>query len=197
MAIVIANMSMSLDGFIADPDDGVDLLFEWYSAGPVAVDTANEDIAINVSEADAEALSDFGELGAVVGGRRLFEIAQGWGGKHPTGAPVFIVTHAPPEDWSHGGITFVTDGVESAVAQAKSVAGDGTVAVASANVTQQCLDAGLIDVISVDLIPVLLGAGIPFFANLRSAPVRLSDPEVHRGNRVTHLRYRVLGPAAG
>jgi len=126
-------------------------------------------------------------------GRRLFDLTQGWGGHHPAGVPVFVVTHRVPDDWPHpdAPFTFVTDGVASAVAQARAVAGDRAVAVASADIARQCLDLRLLDGISVDLVPVLLGAGTPFFAGLQQAPVTLSTPTVVEGHGVTHLQFRV------
>jgi dihydrofolate reductase len=106
---------------------------------------------------------------------------------------VFIVTHAAPEDWPHADapFTFVTDGVASAAAQARAAARGKDVAVANADVARQCLDAGLLDAIKVDLVPVLLGAGKPFLAGIARAPVALEDPEVVQGAGVTHLYYRV------
>lgn len=96
---------------------------------------------------------------------------------------MFVATHAAPTDWPHpdAPFTFVTDGVGSAIEQARTVAGDATVAIARANVTQQALSLGLVDKITVDLVPILLGDGIPFFANLAKAPIRLSDPTVVQG----------------
>ncbi|KAA0023543.1 dihydrofolate reductase family protein [Antrihabitans cavernicola] len=195
MSTVIANMSMSLDGYIADRNDGVQELFEWYTAGgDVAVDTGNDDVKFRTSDDDAELVQEtFPSVGALISGRRLFDLTDGWGGRHPVDAPVFVVTHTAPVAWPHpdAPFTFVSDGVESAVAQAKAAAGEKTVAIASADITRQCLDAGLVDAIAVDLIPVLLGDGIPFFANLASAPIRLENPTVRKGNRVTHLVYKV------
>ncbi|HEX8034428.1 MAG TPA: dihydrofolate reductase family protein, partial [Ktedonobacterales bacterium] len=120
-------------------------------------------------------------------------VANGWGGNHPAGVPVFVVTHSVPDGWPRDDapFTFVTEGVESAVAQAKAVAGDKITSVASANIAQQCLNAGLLDEIAVDLVPVLLGKGIRFFDHLTTAPVELEGPQVIEGTRVTHLRYRV------
>ena len=94
------------------------------------------------------------------------------------GVPVFVLTHEPPADWRPDGssITFVTDGIESAVAQAKAAAGDKVVGVATPSVSRQCLDAGLLDAIHVNVVPVLLGAGVPFFSDLAHAPVELEDP---------------------
>jgi dihydrofolate reductase len=192
MATVVANMSMSLDGFVADVNDGVEHLFGWYFGGDVDVPTADERLTFKVSEASARELrGGFSNVGALLTGRRNFENAKGWGGHHPVGAPVFIVTHTPPEGWDDAPFTFVTDGVESAVAQAKATAGDRFVAVDGASIVQQCINLGLMDVIRVDLVPVLLGAGIPFFANLEHAPVTLDNPRVVEGVGVTHLEYRV------
>ena len=192
MSKVVAHMSMSLDGFVADPDDGCDELFGWYGNGDVAVPSSvPESWTFHLTEASARVVrSAFDSGGALVCGRRLFDHTRGWGGKHPAGVPVFVVTHGPVPDWPHA--TFVTDGVASAIAQAKAVAGDKDVSAGSTTIVQQCLDEGLLDEIQVNLIPVLLGKGIPFFANLATAPVRLSDPEVVEGRSVTHLRYRVL-----
>jgi dihydrofolate reductase len=192
MATVIASMSMSLDGFIADPSDGTEQVFGWYFNGDTTVPTAAAWLTFRTSEASAEVMRDaLANVGALISGRRLFDVASGWGGTHPMGVPVFVVTHKAPDDWPHEGFTFVTDGVESAVAQAKVVAGDKRVAVASPKIAQQCLDAGLLDEVHVDLVPVLLGAGIPFFENLTHSPVDLDDPRVTEGTGVTHLAYKV------
>lgn len=198
MATVFANMSMLLDGFIAYPDDTVGELFEWYTDGPETVKTANDEITVQTDGASAEVFTEaVKSIGALVAGRRLFDVANGWNGTHPVGCPVFVVTHSAPTDWAHpdAPFTFVTDGVASAIEQAKAAAGDANVAIASANITQQALNLGLIDKITVDLVPVLLGNGIPFFANLEKAPIRLGDPTVVQGKRVTHLHYDVIKPA--
>lgn len=194
MATVVANMSMSLDGFIADPHDEVGPLFDWYEAGPVTVPTADSGLTFHTSAASAAYLREtLTNLGALICGRRLFDITGGWNGNHPAGRPVFVVTHAVPEGWPRpdAPFTFVTDGVESAVTQAKAVAGDKIVAVATPTITQQCLNGGLLDAIAVDLVPVLLGGGIRFLDNLRGRPVLLEDPVIIEGTRVTHLYYRV------
>jgi dihydrofolate reductase len=194
MGDVIADMCMSLDGYIADPGDGIDQLFGWYFSGEVATPTASPQFTFRTSEASAAHLRHaFARIGALISGRHLFDVAQGWGGYHPMGVPVFVVTHEEPDDWRHpeAPLTFVTDGLESAVAQAKAVAGDKFVAVASAKIAQQCLDAGLLDAIQVNLVPVLLGAGIPFFENLAKTPVTLEGPAIVAGEGVTHLTYRV------
>lgn len=194
MARTIANMSMSLDGFIADPSDGVEHLFGWYGNGEVITPTADERWSFRTSPARATLLREaVASAGALVCGRRLFDLTHGWGGLHPMGVPVFVVTHTAPDDWppTDPPFTFVTDGVASAVEDAKAVAGEKDVAVASADIAQQCLNAGLLDEVHVDLIPVLLGDGIPFFAHLSRAPIQLEGPDVVEGTGVTHLRYRV------
>jgi dihydrofolate reductase len=199
MSTVIAEMSMSLDGFVADPSGEVGPLFDWYQNGPVAMPFPNPHWTAHVSEASAAYLREgLAEIRALISGRRLFDHTHGWGGRHTTDVPVFVVTHRPPpEGWpADAPFTFVTDGVESAVAQAKAVAGDGSVAVASASIAQQCLDAGLLDEIGVSLVPVLLGRGIRFFDHLAGVPVMLEDPRVVEGTAVTHLRYRVKRPRA-
>jgi dihydrofolate reductase len=195
MASVIANMSMSLDGFVADPSDSVDLLFGWYFTGAVPVKTADERLTFQLSDASAKHMRKVQEsVGAVICGRRLFDVAGGWGGQHPMGVPAFVVTHEAPRDWNRpdAPITFVTDGVASAVEQAKATAGDKTVAIASADVTQQCLSAGLVDAIQVDMVPVLMGEGIRFFDKLAGTPIVLDDPDVVAGTGVLHLYYPVL-----
>jgi dihydrofolate reductase len=197
VSTVTANMSMSLDGFIADPKDGVEHLFGWYGNGPVETPTADPRWTFRTSEASAAKLRQaLDECGALVCGRRLFDLTQGWGGSHPMGVPVFVVTHAAPQDWAHpdAPFTFVTDGVQSAVAQARAAAGDKIVAVASADIAAQCLDAGLLDRLDVDLVPVLLGDGTPFFAHLGGAPYAFENPTVVEGDGVTHLSYRVRRP---
>ncbi len=194
MARVIANMSMSLDGFIADPHDDVGPLFDWYTGGDVTTPSADPRWTFHTAEASARYLrAALTSLGALVCGRRLFDHARGWGGAHPAGVPVFVVTHRVPDGWPRADapFTFVSDGVARAVTQARAVAGDKVVSVASASIAQQCLDAGLLDEIAVDLVPVLLGAGIRFFDHPRAAPVLLEDPVVVEGTRVTHLSYRV------
>jgi dihydrofolate reductase len=192
MSKVVSHMTMSLDGFIADPQDGVEELFGWYGAGDVSLPTANADIAFNVDASSAELLREMlGSSGALVSGRRLFEIADGWGDNHPIGAPVVVVTHHAPEDADRWPRTTFTDSVESGIERAKDLAGDKDVVVSSADIARQALDLGLLDEVHVSLVPVLLGEGIPYFANLNGAPHRLDDPVVIPGTRATHLRYTV------
>ncbi|HEV8423812.1 MAG TPA: dihydrofolate reductase family protein [Actinomycetes bacterium] len=193
----MAELSMSLDGFVADPSDQVGPLFDWYGNGEVEVPTAYpERWTFRTSAASARYLREsFDRVGALVAGRRLFDIGR-WGEHgHPFGVPVFVVTHSVPEGWPRDDaplpFTFVTDGVESAVEQAKATAGAGGVGVAGPSIIQQCLNAGLLDEVRIDLVPVLLGEGIRYFDNLSNAPVALEGPSVIEGTGVTHLIYRV------
>ena len=125
--------------------------------------------------------------------RRTFDRAGGWDGQHPWDVPASVVTHHVPEGWPRPGSTvqFVTDGIESAVARAKSAAGPKSVGVHGAQTIQQCLDAGLLDEIHIDLAAVLLGAGVRLFDHLANTPVVLGNPTVVTGVGVTHLRYPV------
>jgi dihydrofolate reductase len=193
MAKVIAMMSMSLDGYVADEADGVTEVFDWYTAGDVEVLTGTSEMTFHVSEPSAAHLRGLiGEVGAMLTGRRTFNKAGGWGGQHPWG-PTFVLTHAVPPGWPRPGSTihFVTDGLKSAVAQATAAAGDRAVAVHGGHTIRQCLDAGLLDELHIDLVPLLLGSGIPLFAQARHAPVVLGNPTVVAGVGVTHLRYPV------
>jgi dihydrofolate reductase len=188
-------MSVSVDGFIASEDDQVGPLFDWYDGGPVATPSAGARWTFHTDPASAEILSTMmGRAGALICGRRLFDLTGGWDGLHPVGCPVVVVTHSVPEGWPRAGVpfTFVTSGgVAQAVVDAQAIAGEKNVVVASPSITQQCLDLGLLDEIHISLAPVLLGTGIPFFANLGVAPVMLDDPVVTPGRRATHLSYRV------
>jgi dihydrofolate reductase len=194
MGQVVTHMTMSLDGFIAGPDDGVGELFDWYQAGEVPVEHANEELGeFNVDKSSAEVLQELlGTAGALVAGRRLFDIANGWNDHHPTGARVVVVTHEPPADaaerWPQ--TTFVGS-VEEAVAKAKELAGDRDVTIASANVIQQALNLGLVDEVAVSLVPVLFGDGKSYFGELANGHLMLEDPEVVRGRRAVHLRFKV------
>ncbi|WP_433066526.1 dihydrofolate reductase family protein [Dactylosporangium sp. CS-033363] len=181
----MADMTMSLDGFIADPDDRCDELFGWYFNGPVSIPP------FSVSENSARHLrSGFEHLGALVCGRRLFDITNGWNGAHPMGVPVVVVSHRPaPGSLVDAPFSFV-DGVAEAIAAARELAGPAKwVGVASASIARQCLELGLLDEIRVALAPVLLGRGIPWFTGVSA---RLSDPEIIPGTGVTHLYYKVL-----
>ncbi|MBN2623416.1 MAG: dihydrofolate reductase family protein [Acidimicrobiales bacterium] len=196
MGKVVAGFSMSLDGFIADPEDGVPHIFDWYGAGDVRFDWPGNDMVSHVTPAGAAYLRELvDQTGALVVGRRIFDLTDGWAGRHPIGVPVFVVSHRGPEGWDErhdpSRTTFVHDGLAAAVERARAVAGDKWIGVGGANIAQQCLDLGLLDEIRIELAPVVLGSGIPFFANLTTTPLVLDGPRVIEDRRVTHLAYTV------
>jgi dihydrofolate reductase len=190
MTKVYTEASMSLDGYISGPGEtGFEHLFKWSANGDVVVPTTHPELTLRMSAASAEQIQhviDF--TGALVVGRRLFDSTDAWGGNHPMGRPVVVVTHSVPEGWprEEAPFTFVTDGIESAIEKAKALAGDKMVGVNGGTIARQCLNAGL---------PVLLGGGTPFFDQLEGAPIELEGPtSVVEGIDVTHLRYRVRHP---
>lgn len=191
MGKVYSHMTMSMDGFIADPSDRCDELFDWYQAGDVAVPDTT-DTPFRLDEHSAAFLREvLACAGALVCGRRLFDIAHGWGDHHPIGAPVVVVTHQPPSDAARWPRTTFVDDVRAAIATAQKIAEGKDVIIASANVAAQALDLGLLDGVWISLVPVVLGAGIPYFSHLKAAPHRFHDPVVVPGARATHLSYAV------
>jgi dihydrofolate reductase len=196
---VFTGASMSLDGYISGPGEtGFEHLFKWYGNGDVVVPTTNPELTMHMSVVSAEHFRNIIDMtGALVVGRKLFDSMGGWGGNHPMGRPVVVLSHSVPDGWPRedAPFTFVTDGIESAIEQAKNLAGDKVVGVNGGTIARQCVDARLLDEIWVDLVPVLLGGGTPFFDELMSAPVELEGPtSVVEGTDVTHLRYRVRYP---
>ena len=195
MSKVVAIMSMSLDGFVADRSDGVGDVFDWYfNSGDVEIQTGGADpMTFKVSAPSAEHWRSLTSgLGAVLTGRRTFEVAQGWGGNHAWG-PAFVLAHHIPAGWPrpNSSVHFVTDGVESAVKQAKAAAGGKAVGVHGADTIQQLLNAGLLDELSIDVAAVFLGSGVRLFDHLAGTPCVLGNPTVIQGVGVTHLRYPV------
>jgi dihydrofolate reductase len=203
MGKVRTGHSMSLDGFIAGPNDGPEApmgdggerLLAWYSGGDTEYRLPGTEMVFKVSPQSAELLRQTRRTtGALVTGRRTFDLTDGWGGRHPLDVPVFVVTHTVPQEWVYEGspFTFVTDGLESALEQAKAVAGEKDVGLVGASIVQQCIRAGLLDEIHVDLVPVLLGDGVRLFDHLGTEPVELESTRVIEGAGVTHLTFRVV-----
>ncbi len=202
MGKVLFNMTVSLDGFVAGPNDGPenglgdggDALFNWYFNGDTEVPISDGQMVLKVSALSAKILKEARETyGAGVWGRKTFDIARAWGG-HPPGSPAFIVTHNVPQEWIYAGspFTFVTDGVESAIRQAKQVAGDKNVVVCTASILQQCLNAGLLDEIHIDVAPLLLGKGVRLFDHLNIKPTELERIRTVAAPGVTHLGFRIV-----
>jgi dihydrofolate reductase len=203
MTKLIVELSISLDGFVAGPNDGPDnplgdggqRLFDWYQSGDTGLALPGTDMTFRVHRTSAEFLREhWSTYGSGIAGRRTFDIAKAWGGQPPVDGPMFIVTHQPPQEWMDSGspYTFITDGVESAVRQAVAAANGRNVTISTASVAQQCLNAGLLDEIHLDLAPVLLGGGVRLFDHLKVAPVELEQIRVVETPDVTHLHYRVL-----
>ncbi len=202
MGKVTFNMTMSLDGFVAGPNDGPenglgdggDGLFTWYFSGDTEVFMSEGVPPLKVSKQSAEILKKaFSNIGAGVWGRRTFDIAHAWGG-NPPGSPAFIVTHNIPQEWVKEGspFIFVTDGVESAIHQAKKAAGDKDVVICTPSILQQALKAGLVDEIHVDVAPILIGGGVSLFDHFGSAPINLECIGNIQAPGVTHLGFRVI-----
>jgi dihydrofolate reductase len=179
-------MTMSLDGFIAGPDDraGQELgrdggrLFNWMddrmSGGP-----------------NGQVIGEAMATGAVISGRRTFELAGRWQGDHHGGVPIFILTHHVDDgDVLPGSARFVTD-VEACADQARAAAGDHAVMVHGAGAAQALLRAGLLDEMEIHLVPVLLGGGRPLFGSLGPGHIELDLVRRLEGRGVTHLRYQV------
>ena len=202
MGKVVFNMTMSLDGFVAGPNDnpdnglgdGGEALFNWYFSGNTEISISEGTPVLKVSPQSAELLKQsFETYGAGVWGRKTFEIAHAWGG-HPPGSPCFIVTHSAPQEWIYEGspFTFVTDGVESAIRQAKEAPGDKDVVVCTASILQQCLNLGLVDEIHLDVAPLLLGKGVRLFDRLNIAPTELELIRAIEAPGVIQLGYRLV-----
>jgi dihydrofolate reductase len=202
MGKVVFNMTMSLDGFVAGPNDGPDnglgdggdALFKWYFSGDTEIPISDGNMVLKVSAQSAELLKEaLAAYGAGVWGRRTFDIARAWGG-HPPGSPAFIVTHTVPQEWVYEGspFIFVTNGVESAIRQAKQAAGEKDVVICTASILQQCLNLGLMDEIHIDVAPLLLGKGVRLFDHLNIGPTELESIRAIEAPGVTHLGFRVV-----
>jgi dihydrofolate reductase len=191
MSRSVLYMSMSLDGFITGPDDDAskglgrdgERLHDWLG-------DADERPMFHPAGASATVFDEVLATGAVLVGRRTFDHAGQWGGDHHDGVPIFVPTRGEPGTPAADRVHYVTDGIESAMAQAKAAAGDRNVMVHGASTAQSCLQAGVLDDLEIHLIPVLLGAGRPLFGTLGD-PQELELTRVLDAPGVTHLHYRV------
>ncbi|GAA3656421.1 dihydrofolate reductase [Lentzea atacamensis] len=184
MSRVYTGASTSIDGYVSGPDfSGFEHLFKWFSSGDVEV------AGMRTSQASADYYGALlANTGAGVVGRTLYDHTGGWGGTSPVGSHTVVLTHRPLEDNEH--FTFCTEGIERAVEIAREHAGDKDVVVNSGQMARQALDAGLLEEICLDLVPVILGGGTPFFAPGKG--YELEGPlSVVEGVGVTHLRYKV------
>lgn len=203
MSKVIIDMTMSLDGYVAGPDDGPAFplgkhggmsIFDWYFSGQ---DVYREPMFKPEPGANLDEVQRmFEESGAFIFGRKTYDIAHGWGGRHPVnGAPVFILTHHPPAvdkvPKGPSNLTFVTDGIEHAIQMAKAAAGDKHVKLGGSSPGKQALQYGLVDEIIIHLAPYLLGGGVPLFDRIDHG-IRLEKLNANDGPLATHIRYRVI-----
>lgn len=193
---VVMHAVVSVDGFIAHPDDSVDPLFEWYGNGDTTAVVHNSGWTFRVSPASAQYVQPFWDaIEVTVIGRHLFDLTNGWDGKPGPGRRLVVVTHRPlPPAWleEHPDAPFETaSSVPEAIARARDLAGDGLVCITAGDVGGQAFAAGLVDEVAMDVVPVVLGAGVPYFGR-HAATVVLDDPDrVVPGTRVLHLHYRV------
>ncbi len=188
MSASVLDMSVSLDGYIADPndflggDDG-ERLHKWADAKGQTGEP---------SETVRQFQDEWKAAGAVLAGRRTAELMDHWGGSHG-GLPIFVPSHRPPGPaarWGYPLVTYVTDGIESAMAEAKAAAGDRDVQVRGAYTAQRALEAGVLDELQIHQIPVLLGSGRRLF-DVPSSLVELEIVRVIDTPEATHIRYRV------
>jgi dihydrofolate reductase len=190
MSTVVMHNVVSVDGYIADDNDDIGPLFEWYSNGDVEL---VEGGSLRVSQASADYVRPtWDSIGSMVIGRHLFDMTNGWEGTPPAGEHVVVVSHRPkPDGWHPEASYHFVDDVAAAIAKAKELASERTVAVAAGNVGGQALALGLVDEVAMDVVPVVFGSGKRYFGPVDSQHL-LEDPDVViRGDRVLHLRYRV------
>jgi dihydrofolate reductase len=202
VAKVQAQANMSLDGYVAKQDNTIGRLFDWLQNGEVALPTPAGDFEVHLSQPSADYWKQWvSSIGALVCGRTLFEVTDGWRGRHSLDVPIVVVTHQVPSEWvkahPHAPFTFVTNGVEAAIARAQEIADDRVVSVTGGTIARQCLELGLLDEVAVNLVPVVMGEGNrPFFGHLSSSDYMLGDPTVCvQGHRVTHLVFPVERPS--
>ena len=197
MSTVVMHAVVSLDGFVADLDDDPGPLFDWYFNGDQALSA--QDMAdpapggMRVSRASYDHVRPLWDaVGSMLIGRHLFDITNGWEGRPPTGDHVVVVSHRPrPDGWHPEASYHFVDDVAAAVAAARELAGDGTVSLTAGDVGGQALALGLVDVVAMDVVPVVLGTGKRYFGAVDTRHL-LEDPHVVvQGDRVLHLEYRV------
>jgi len=201
MSKVVLDISMSLDGFIAGSNDsqkqplgdGGDTIQSWLFSGD---QPSHYNDFFKVSSINRKIFDEpIPTTGAMIVGRRTFDIVGGWRGSHPIqDIPIFVVTHEAPKTYLEGNtsFTFVTDGIESAIRQAKKVANGKNVSVGTANIAQQCIRAGLLDEMHLHVAPILLGRGIRLFDEIGDEHIKLASKTVVDGSDVIHLTYKLL-----
>ena len=195
MAKIVLYMWMSLDGFVAGPDDGPD---QGLGVGGERLhdfltfdDQDHPTSARSHDEVGATVMAEAMATGAVLTGRRTFEFAGQWGGDHHDGVPIVVLTRSAPAEAPLGHARYVTD-VREAAAQAKAAAGDRDVLLHGAEAARACLRAGVLDEMALQVVPVLLGSGRRLFDDMPPEQVELELVRALDGPGMVHLRYRVL-----
>ncbi len=197
MSATVLYMSMSLDGFIAGPNegpgnglgDGGHRLHDWFLPG---ADADRTTISGRLPGVNGQVVDEFMGTGAVVAGRGTFEPAGGWGGDHHDGVPIFILTRHDPDDMRQWPLVTYVNDVASAMTQAKEAAGDRNVLVHGAGTAQLALAAGVLDELELHVIPVLFGQGRRLFEGLPAEQIELQRTRILQGDGgVTHMHYRV------
>ncbi|MEJ2867698.1 dihydrofolate reductase [Actinomycetospora sp. OC33-EN08] len=196
MARVVMQAVVSVDGFVADPDDQVGPLFDWYGNGDTELLARPSGWRFSVSAASAGYAQPFWDaIDVQVIGRHLFDLTNGWDGKAAAAEQLVVVTHRPlPDEWlaAHPDApVHVADSVEAGIGRARELAGDGLVCVSAGDLGGQAFTAGLVDEVAMDVAPVVLGRGKRFFGE-HAGTVLLDDPDrVVPGDRVLHLHFTV------
>jgi dihydrofolate reductase len=198
MSATVLYMSMSLDGFIAGPNEGPDnglgdggeRLHDWALKGGGGVDDL--EATRRSGGINGKVIEEFMTTGAVVAGRGTFEPAGGWGGDHHDGVPIFILTRHDPADLRQWPLVTYVNDVTTAMTRAKEAAGDQNVLVHGAGTAQLGLAAGVLDEIELHVIPVLFGQGRRLFEGLAPEQIELQRTRILEGEGgVTHMHYRV------
>lgn len=205
MGTVLMHNVVSVDGFIADENDDVGPLHEWYFSGDTPIiqrgggqsgeqfDHSGTGSAFKVSRASADYVRSMWEsIGVIVMGRRLFDLVNGWEGQPPTGDHVVVVSHRPkPTRWHPEASYHFVDSATAAIDKGQELAGERAIAVNAGEVGSQILVAGLVDEVAMDVVPVVFGSGKRYFGSI-DAQHLLEDPHVVlQGDRVLHLRFKV------
>ncbi|MFI9762771.1 dihydrofolate reductase family protein [Streptomyces sp. NPDC051963] len=201
MGTVVMHSVMSVDGFIADENDQVGPLHDWYFNGDTPItqggdqqyDHSGAGSVFKVSRASAAYVRPMWEaIGTIVMGRHLFDLVNGWEGKPPAGDHVVVVSHRPkPEGWHPEASYHFVDGVTAAIDKAQKLAGDRTIGVNAGEVGGQILAAGLVDEVALDVVPVVFGSGKRYFGSIDGQHL-LEDPHVVvQGHGVLHMRFKV------
>ncbi|GAA0718228.1 dihydrofolate reductase family protein [Dactylosporangium roseum] len=201
MATVIMHNVVSVDGFIADENDDVGPLHDWYFNGdtPIAegrdqqYDHSGVGSRFKVSRASAEYVRPMWDgIGTIVLGRQLFDLMNGWEGHPPVGDHVVVVSHRPkPEGWHPEASYHFLDDVTAAIDKAKELAGERDVAVNAGDVGGQIFAAGLVDEVAMDVVPVVFGSGKRYFGHIDRQHLLEDPPVVVQGDGVLHLRFKV------